>query len=1236
MSEDRARENRAPVEEEEEEEVEVPSCIESLVNSSAQLQQLATQISQYYVKGILSYAYSSDLSKPSPDVEANERQGAKGCPKATKATSALERQKLDLAKLMEDDHVLGSMQSIVGILPFLSGLSKFIERCFATLEATFKRLNYHLGKAHRKNLSSMHDIEFRLTLDTKLNSIFISIMDLLYSLVSLDKTIQSHTNIGDSLERFTDLCRLITESPASNLCGLDKVPLDKLRSLFELVKDIQLTLCCQERTIFQQILERVQHLNLGLSMETSKSDSKTLREHIEQFIIFYGDHLIELDRTFASRPLEVKAVNLIDSNLMPSVHMTSTSRKVFGLSSLFVLYNWIFKKTNKRVNKIMVQVWQSFKSLNMVCLTGSNSFLLLSDFLEAHLPKSVLDSKTMKQLDTTTDSLLKFSGHQLDQLTIRVAAYLIQFKSESLRVSEPSETFAILKRQMCLFQRGLAMTEEINQTIKIISSVYLHHKRPMSKANLVPLFRLVPLLKSIETCFRQNQLLVNSCLIKTDALVRVHWTRLMVSVAKRLISLKYSERKLAPNLTLTLSALCSHIDRCTTNNGRITLSLCLPMLIPMLEADELSKMNTLLELLSLDIHSRLESSAHCGYLYWSMPTFGVYYNYAFEENPCAIEEIHYFHQAINDIPSLFKFETDQIHGIENDTSAFSQRASNFLDALNGELVEQFKTDFLDKICQEFEMELRLQTHRNIYLDSHNPFRRHLYNFKHIFASPKWRTFKIFDRTISLHYYVEQHLNRICYNLTSIAPHDWFTYDNMLNLARHKYNLEFANLQLPIQTLDSGLDLLDITRNLGLFVSRYSYDLTNQFFMEKSTNRLSASSSSGGSIYGGASVLSAQGAHNSSQSLNVVQIKHVSRSIQTHGFGLLNSSVNCTYQVMKRLINMFAKQISDDKLRAILAKERQQLVANVGRSSIMNYDKANKIAKRFKLNHIELGNQQSGTDLDSLRQIITQLGNLLALVRMLKSGALNCVTKSVSYLPELDDLSLLRLGRFVECEFKSYQLDSLMKASENFDQCLEDFDENFTPRSNYFSILIGLFGNLLTTKRHEASPLAKGPNEAEKEEATKVGGERSSDGGGLNKCQNLTLFYLMVPALTINYIDYIVKCKERASSRSSSARFGALLSDDGFSMGVAFLLTVLGQVSDFAKFEWFKQVGLKLEEDKQEVERRAMDLMNEQSIQQTSVMTLRRLAKLKLEYESLNYTLSSALLFFRSSTLDGSS
>ena len=94
---------------------------------------------------------------------------------------------------------------------------------------------------------------------------------------------------------------------------------------------------------------------------------------------------------------------------------------------------------------------------------------------------------------------------------------------------------------------------------------------------------------------------------------------------------------------------------------------------------------------------------------------------------------------------------------------------------------------------------------------------------------------------------------------------------MASIAADKYGIMLTDSHLPMGCLDQGLDVLQIMRNIHIFVCRYNYNMNQQFFVEKKPAK--------GAKY-----------------LNTVTIQSISGSIRQHGTGMMNTTVNFAYQV----------------------------------------------------------------------------------------------------------------------------------------------------------------------------------------------------------------------------------------------------------------------------------------------------------------------------------------------------
>lgn len=174
-------------------------------------------------------------------------------------------------------------------------------------------------------------------------------------------------------------------------------------------------------------------------------------------------------------------------------------------------------------------------------------------------------------------------------------------------------------------------------------------------------------------------------------------------------------------------------------------------------------------------------------------------------------------------------------------------------------------------------------------------------------------------------------------------------------------------------LFQGLDVLQIMRNIHLFVRKYNYNMNNQIFVEK---------------------------YSKSKHLNTINIRHVANSIRTHGVGIMNTTVNFTYQYLKQKFNLFTNFLYDEHIKARLIKDWRHFKENHAHTDQKYpFERATKMMNGIR----KLGQQTDGTSyLDVFRLLVTEMGNAMGYVRMVRSGALNSVSKAIRFVPQLDD------------------------------------------------------------------------------------------------------------------------------------------------------------------------------------------------------------------------------------------
>ena len=78
-----------------------------------------------------------------------------------------------------------------------------------------------------------------------------------------------------------------------------------------------------------------------------------------------------------------------------------------------------------------------------------------------------------------------------------------------------------------------------------------------------------------------------------------------------------------------------------------------------------------------------------------------------------------------------------------------------------------------------------------------------------------------------------------------------------------------------------------------------------------------------------------------------------------------------------------------------------------------------------------------------------------------------------------------------------------------------------------------------------------------------------------ECAHLKLFHIIIPPLTLNFIEHVQRGKDKIFKKNNKDAF---ISDDGFALGVAYLLKILGQIEGFTTLNWFQHMNEKFDKD----------------------------------------------------------
>ena len=132
---------------------------------------------------------------------------------------------------------------------------------------------------------------------------------------------------------------------------------------------------------------------------------------------------------------------------------------------------------------------------------------------------------------------------------------------------------------------------------------------------------------------------------------------------------------------------------------------------------------------------------------------------------------------------------------------------------------------------------------------------------------------------------------------------------------------------------------------------------------------------------------------------------------------------------------------------------------------------------------------------------------------------------------------------------------------------------------------------------------------------------------------------------MNYVEYMLAVKSKINKKD---REDAVLFDDGFAVGLAYILKLLNQISDFNSLQWFSTVKERFEAERRKIKEMLLEINSSvisssakantntaaiqksenEKLQQTLVLTERRINAHQMEYNLLYYNLCSAKIFFQ--------
>ncbi|VDM37100.1 unnamed protein product [Toxocara canis] len=936
----------------------------------------------------------------------------------------------------------GAVKMMARFLPFLQELSVYINRCYEVFRNFLLQLHNFFG-LKEDTLGGVRE--------RKLLRAWRTMGNLLSILVIFDEIIQKHSVLRQHWSSFFKAMQMAHHNPSQ--FGAESEYLRPLQGVI-----VQIDSQIMNGFIFKNCCQQM-----------------------------FGEDL-RLDSQFNERLRNV-VLELYDKWDHVAVDDIADKQRLMVIISLASFHAILFRQVDK---KLIRTVWGAHKRLPAFHLIGETIWTPC-DFLVKSVNDidRVIDRKSISAIGTLRSALFDQQAEMLTREATSNAAKFVEWQykmAEELCEWPKDNPHGHLTHRTSLFFKGARQADQISRLLKTVLNGHLHEQKAVSRSSAVAIFRLTEIIKGIEETFvRWWDEVVETCQQAVQ-----QWSGqllLLVSAVKESMraeaNLSYQKVDIISALTVAEIALSGAVSRNRLIVTGVALEMaCYTKVFRWSDVQEADDLLTRLDLL-VNFGKVLSRLCDCIFLYSHRTIVDAYFDSLLEDTAARPE---LFFEAINDaeIP---------LNG--------SRHAPPELvfQKFCKEIFEEFEKRFLAKLCEAVETDLRLSIHSHLQLEDRTP-KDALHDVNlHLVDLVQLAPLRLGEQMIDIKRYVERYLERTFYNLTAVALHDCHTYTEMRLLADHKYGLILCESRLPFQTLDQGLDVLVVTRNIHSFVSTYNYNLNGQFFVEKDSKN---------------------------KQLNILTVEHIANSIRTHGMGIMNTTINFAYQYLKKKFFIFSQFLFDDHIKSQLAKDVRFFRENADELKKMYPVKR---AQRFNTAIRRLGVTADDLSfLDKFRILITQIGNVMGYVRLVRSGGIEASSQSLAFLPDLDDVpSFLPLAQNASLS------EETMAAAKILDGIFDDATKSVNQTNNYLQILLEVF---------------------------------AKEFRNFSKFDHLGSFYIIVPPLTINFTEHILACKGKLGRR---AQQNNTFTDDGFILGVAFILTLLDQLEEFSSLNWFQSV-----------------------------------------------------------------
>ncbi|KYQ93354.1 hypothetical protein DLAC_06026 [Tieghemostelium lacteum] len=1000
----------------------------------------------------------------------------------------------------------GEVQIEIGkILPFMIDLSGFVNRCYSLIR--------NIVSQFASIYSSQQNLFTQFFKNIHLQTLYYSMADLFTVLITLDQIILQNQALNSSWGRYLRMVKSVKSEPAKYTIQ-EEVKLLQLEKLLLSIKGQLL-----EGFIFQSCITQEFEFPGVIEVKSNKI--------LKQEFMY-----------------NVKSLFSLLQNKITDSSELYLREKFPGLLGLYTFYLSLFKDiTDKGFFK---QIWEVCKKVPMVAIYN-NVFWFPSDLIQTLMPgmlKIIGSPNIMESRREYLKIVDKEFGARVKSYYLQVSRWMVRMES-NLAMNRGTFLDANMSKIGQIIQ-GVLLSYHISHLLKTMIGLHMNLTAPLKPSDVRKLFQCAEMLKSIQNTFHRKSSMIAAHISMMSQQLRDIINEKLNMVRSKYNNPKANYSKVELDVLVALSLISDLLSGVVTSERMIAIKLCLNVVYQIgvlkeQDQEELRLHIKRLEFIS-DLNHQVQEVCDCSVLYWSRDLFPIYLQYLYQ-NPCQANSLQYSLSAMKDIVRVIE---KAIH-IDNPQA--------LIDIYRNELEEMVDKNIIQPLGKDIETDLRLHIHAFLHVAEKDPFKTGIREFgKFLDLKP----LRFFDKTIDIKSRIEHYLDMTFYNLNTVALFDWKTYAEMKNMAFYKYNLNLLEVHLPGATLEQGLDVLEIMRNIHIFVSKYNYNLNNQIFIQRSST---------------------------SKTLNTINITHISNSIRTHGIGIMNTTVNFAFQFLKQKFAVFSEFLFDDQIKSRLYKNLKYFRENKEQlDNMYPFELVTELERDIR----QISTSEQGiTFLDHFRILITHIGNTMGYIRLVKSGGLHYCSNAIKFVPDLK-----KIPKFEDLVKKAELSPETVDSSVYLDEVVSNLSANVSEGTEYFKMLVNVFASEFRSISNS----------------------------------HLKHFYIIVPALTANFVDHMINSKDKLYKKSKSIGAESLqFTDDGFAIGVAYILKLLDQNKEFDSLHWFERMQKKCQDD----QKRLLSEAQSRGVKEDqNHLAIKKVNSYQTEFELFKYSFSGSRIFFK--------